>query len=97
MTNEKVNTRKIIRNIFINWGGHGANVLIMFFLSPFIVHTIGTVQYGIWSLVTLLTGYMGVLDLGIRASTGRYVVLYIGQKDHEKVDQTIRTALGFFL
>jgi O-antigen/teichoic acid export membrane protein len=86
----------LMRNILVNWGGHIANLIVMLFLSPFVVNTLGTVQYGIWSLVTVLTGYMGVLDLGIRASTGRFIVLYVGQEDHEKVDQTIRTSLGFF-
>jgi O-antigen/teichoic acid export membrane protein len=88
--------RILVRSLFANWLGLIANIAVMFFLSPFVVNTLGPVEYGIWSLVNLLTGYMGVLDLGIRASTGRYVVLYIGKEDHVKVDQTIRTALGFF-
>jgi O-antigen/teichoic acid export membrane protein len=92
----KNSARILLRNILSNWGGHATNVLVMFFLSPFVVNTLGTVQYGIWSLVNVLTGYMGVLDLGIRASTGRFIVMYIGQEDHEKVNQTIRTSLGFF-
>ncbi len=68
----------------------------MFFLSPFIIHTLGMAQYGIWQLLTVLTGYMGVLDLGVRASTGRYIVLYLGKGDLEKVDETIRTGLGMY-
>jgi O-antigen/teichoic acid export membrane protein len=79
-----------------NWGAHAANLVVMFFLSPFLVHTLGRMEYGIWSLLWVLTGYMGVLDLGVRASTGRHVILYLGKEDHEKVDHTIRTGLGFF-
>jgi O-antigen/teichoic acid export membrane protein len=84
------------RNLLANWLGHGANMVVLLFLSPFVVHTLGKVEYGIWSLLTVLTGYMGILDLGIRASTGRYVILYLGRGDHQKVDETIRTGLGFF-
>jgi len=79
-----------------NWGGHGINLIVMFFLSPFVVHTLGKTEYGIWSLLTVITGYMGVLDLGVRASTGRYIVLYLGKDDYEKLDQTIRTSLGLY-
>ncbi len=86
----------IAQNLLINWFGHFANILVMFLISPFVVNTLGPVQYGIWSLVTVLTGYLGVLDLGVRASTGRFVIFYIGKGDHRKVDETIRTALGFF-
>ncbi|MBW2186470.1 MAG: polysaccharide biosynthesis protein, partial [Deltaproteobacteria bacterium] len=74
MTSAKV----ITRNLFANWIGHGSNLVVMFFLSPFIVHTLGVTQYGVWQILTVLTGYMGILDLGVRASTGRYIILYLG-------------------
>lgn len=84
------------RNLMANWLGHGATLVVLFFLSPFIVHTLGKVEYGLWSLLTVLTGYMGLLDLGIRASTGRFIMLYLGKKDRQAVDETIRTALAFY-
>ncbi len=84
------------RNLAANWIGHGASMVVLFFLSPFVIHTLGLVQYGIWSLLTVVTGYMGILDLGVRASTGRHVTLYIGKEDHQSVDETIRTSLTFF-
>ncbi len=90
------NARIYARNLAANWIGHGANLVVLFFLSPFVIHTLGQVEYAIWSLVTVLTGYMGILDLGVRASTGRHIFLYLGKKDHEKVDATIRTGLGFY-
>jgi O-antigen/teichoic acid export membrane protein len=91
--------RVYARNLAANWLGHGAAAAVMFFLSPFVVHTLGGVrgaEYGIWSLLTVLTGYMGLFDLGLRASTGRHIALYVGKGDGHAVDETIRTALGFF-
>lgn len=84
------------RNLAANWGGHAANLVVMFFLSPFIVHTLGKTEYGIWGLLTVITGYLGIFDLGIRASTGRHIALYVGKGDRDAVDQTIRTGLGFY-
>jgi len=92
MSTARVNAR----NLLANWGGHAAALVVAFFLSPFVVHTLGKVEYGIWSLLAILTGYMGVVDLGVRASTGRYIILYVGRKDERAVDETIRTSLGFF-
>ena len=37
------------RNLFANWVGYGASLLVMFFMSPFVVHTLGDVDYGVWS------------------------------------------------
>jgi O-antigen/teichoic acid export membrane protein len=88
--------RIILRNLTANWVGHGVNLAVMFFLSPFILHTLGITEYGVWQLLTVLTGYMGVLDLGVRASTGRYIILYLGQEEYRKVDETIRTGLGLY-
>lgn len=90
------NARTHARNLAFNWLGHGANMVLLFFLSPFVIHTLGKGDYGLWSLLNVLTGYMGILDLGVRASTGRHITLYVGKGDLEKVDHTIRTALGFF-
>lgn len=86
----------ILKNLTANWIGVGANLIVMFFLSPFIVHTMGITEYGIWQLLIVATGYMGILDLGVRASTGRYIILYLGKGDEKKVDQTIRTGLGLY-
>jgi O-antigen/teichoic acid export membrane protein len=90
------NARVYARNLAANWIGHGASMVVLFFLSPFVIHTLGNIQYGIWSLLSVLTGYMGLLDIGVKASTGRHITLYIGKEDHKSVDETIRTSLSFF-
>ena len=85
-----------LRNLAFNWGAHAASLLVMFFLSPYIVGKLDAVSYGIWSLLNVLTGYMGLFDLGVRASVGRHIALYIGKRDERGVDETIRAGLGFF-
>jgi len=85
-----------LRNLAANWIGHAANMAVMFFLSPFIVNTLGKTEYGVWTLMTLLTGYLGIFDLGVRVSTGRHIALYLGRADHDSVDGTIRTGLGIY-
>ncbi len=84
------------RNLLANWIGHAANLLVAFFLLPFVLHSLGGERYGLWSLLVTLTGYMGVLDLGIRASTGRHVIVYIARGEHELCNATVRASLGFF-
>lgn len=37
------------RNLAANWVGHGAALVVAFFMSPFAVHTLGHVDYGVWS------------------------------------------------
>lgn len=89
-------TRKHLRNLAINWGGHIAAMVVMFFLSPYVVGKLNAVDYGIWSLLTVLVGYMGIADLGVRASVGRHVALYLGKNDRQGVDETIRAGFAIF-
>jgi len=84
------------RNLAVNWIGFGASMVVMFLLSPFVVRTLGETAYGIWSLMTVVMGYMGMCDIGVRASTGRYIILYLGREDHKRLCETVRTSLGLF-
>ncbi len=85
--------RILLRNIFSNWTGYLITVLAGFFVSPFIVHRLGDTGYGLWTLVLSLTGYFGMLDLGIRSSVSRFVARYIALNDHEQVNRTISAAV----
>ena len=92
-----MNTARVYtRNLLANWTAFGANLLVMAFLSPFIMHTLGKEVNGIWTVVNTLITHLGIMDMGIRAGTGRYVVYYVGLNDNEKVNQTIRCGLGFY-
>lgn len=88
--------RRNVRNLAINWSSFALTGSVLFFLSPLVLHSLGAVEYGLWSLLNVLTGYLGIMDLGIRASIGRHIFLYVGREDHDAVDETIRTGLGIF-
>src|ERR1017187_1812201 len=89
--------RIILRNICSNWAGYAVTALIGFFLSPFIVHSLGTTGYGLWTLVLSLTGYFGLLDFGIRSSVGRFVARYLALNDDESGNRILSTAFAILL
>jgi len=89
-------TKRHLYNLAINWGGHLASMVVLFFLSPYIVGMLDASSYGIWTLLNVLAGYMGIFDMGIRASVGRHIALYLGKRDSKGVDETIRAGFGFF-
>lgn len=90
-----VGMRIFTRNLFANWVGLGADILVAFFLTPFIVSSLGLSTYGIWSLLNSVVGYMGLIDLGIRGSTGRYINYYMARNDDVRVNEVICTSLLF--
>jgi O-antigen/teichoic acid export membrane protein len=84
------------KNLLINWFAHVANLGVMLLLSPYVIEKLGKEEWGIWNLLVAVTGYMGILDVGIRAGTGRHIIFHTGRDEHEAVNETIRTSLGFF-
>jgi O-antigen/teichoic acid export membrane protein len=84
---------RILKNVGSSWFALGINILIGFFLSPFIVHRLGDAAFGIWVLIFSLTGYYGIFDFGIRSSIIRYVSKYTATHDVDEVTGIINTAM----
>ncbi len=85
--------RVIVRNILSNWTGAAVAMVVMFFLSPFVVHKLGSAGYGIWVLVGSLTGYFGLLDLGIRPAIVKFTSKYYELQDTDKINEAINSAI----
>ena len=88
--------RTYVRSLMANWIGHGANMVVMLFLSPFVVHSLGTTAYGVWSLLMTVTGYLGLAEIGVRVSTGRYINYHMARGEQGEVDRVVSTSLVFY-
>ncbi len=89
-----VNWRTIIRNVFSNGASYFVTAAVGFFLAPFILHRLGNTGYGLWTLVLSLTGYCGLLDLGIRSSVGRFVARHVALGESDEVSRIASTAFA---
>lgn len=67
---------RLLRNVFSNWTCYAASLIVNFFISPFVVHHLGNTGYGVWTLIVSLTGYLGLLDFGVRGAVTRYVAKF---------------------
>jgi O-antigen/teichoic acid export membrane protein len=83
--------RTLVRNIASNWVGYGVQTVVAFFLTPFILRSLGETRYGVWVLVMGLTGYYGLLDLGLSAGITQYLTRYRAAQNVEKLNQTAST------
>jgi O-antigen/teichoic acid export membrane protein len=84
---------RALKNVGANWLGAGTTLVVGFFLSPFILHRLGDDAYGLWVLMFSLTGYYGLLDLGVRSSVVKYVAQFVASHDHERLCHTINTTI----
>jgi len=86
-------TKIYIRNLGANWIGYIIRLIVLFFLSPFIIHSLGNTAYGVWCLLVSLTGYMGLLDVGLMSSISRYINFYMAKNEQDYLNRVVSTSL----
>lgn len=85
----------LARNALSNWAGFGLQIVTTFFLTPVVLTSLGPTAYGVWALAVGLTGYYGLLDLGVRAGLTQFIARHLATRNYERMNQTAST--GFFL
>src|SRR5580700_2235393 len=85
--------RRIAQNVLSNWLALGIATVVGFFLSPFVVHHLGNLTYGVWVIIISLVGYMNLLDLGLRGAVTRFVSKGTAQENHAESSQAVSGAL----
>ncbi len=84
---------KAAKNVVASWAGLFTHLATGLLLSPYILHRLGDVAFGVWVLVFSLTGYYGLLDMGIRQSVIRYVAKFAATHDDEQLSCFTNTCL----
>lgn len=82
-----------IRGVLFNGLGRCCDVAVTFFMTPFLVHTLGNEQYGIWAILMSLVSYYGLFDLGMRNAGIKYLAEYEATGDHRAMNRLVVTSL----
>ena len=80
--------------------GAGARIGMMvvgFALTPFIVHSLGFLDFGLWATVGALAGYLGILDFGLGGSFVKFIAQYVERNEHASARQVITFGMLFYL
>jgi len=90
-------SQKLVSGAFLRVITLLANLTISFFLTPFIIHSLGDRTYGVWVLVGTFIGYYGLLDFGLSNAVGRYISRAIGANDRTTINRVYNTGFCLFL
>ena len=85
-----------MRGVISNWGAFVFSAVVSFFLSPFVVRSLGETQYGAWVLLGSMVGHLGLLDVGVRAAVTRYIARFHSSGEHEDARRLYSSALHLF-
>ena len=69
--------------VVLNYATLLSNVVVKFLYTPFLLYFLGQSEYGLFSLVMTIVGYMAILDLGFCSTVTRFTLKYdtVGDKD----------------
>lgn len=86
-------TKRFAVNVIMNWIAMAVGMVVPFFLTPFVIRSLGTTAYGIWILAVSTVSYLGILDLGLRSAVIRFVSKAVAQEKPEEATSAIAAAL----
>ncbi|MCW9014602.1 MAG: oligosaccharide flippase family protein [Gammaproteobacteria bacterium] len=93
--------RNIANGIFSHWALVLYNMVVSFFLSPFIVNTLGDLYFGLWVTLMQFTSYMYLLDFGLRNTIVHRTAQAVGGRKTStlvpaiKASMRLSTAIAF--
>lgn len=89
--------RRLTLNSISNVSRYGISLVVAFFITPYMVHTLGDAQFGFWVVLLSFAGYAGILEMGVQPAVVRLVGQAKGQGDLRKLSELISAAFVFFL
>ena len=87
--------RTLLTGILMNWTAFAVSIIVSFFLSPFVVHRLGNIAYGVWVLANSSLTYMALLDLGMRGAVGYFVAKHQARGEHLESSRAVSVGLAF--
>ena len=93
MTTPSSTRATLARNTVASWLSYAAAIVIALALTPLVIRSVGPVGYGVWILLSQLTGYAGLLDVGVQPAVARFVADARARGDEDDRRSIISTAI----
>lgn len=89
--------KSISKNIKYNAASKIITLIINFALLPFIISHTGKEIYGIYILVTTITGFLGIMDFGVTGAIVKYVAEFSGKGAFKRVNEIVSASFSFYM
>jgi O-antigen/teichoic acid export membrane protein len=88
---------RFVTNVIWTLLAVGTSFFTGFFLSRYIIRTLGEARYGIWSLTFAFVESFGLFDLGFRTAVVNFTSRLRARGETDGINQVINTSLVYFL
>jgi O-antigen/teichoic acid export membrane protein len=89
--------RVFARNVLTGWLSNALSVGSALVLTPMVIRGVGSQAYGVWILVNQISGYAGVLDLGVQPAVTKYVARARSVGDRDELRRLISSAVSIHM
>ncbi|RKZ12656.1 hypothetical protein DRQ53_14515 [bacterium] len=93
--------RRVHRRLTLNSASNMARFAVLmavtFFMTPYIVRTLGDAVYGFWVLLMSFLGYASILEMGVQPAVVKMVGQHRAVGANERLKELVTAALVFFL
>lgn len=91
-TPRNINPRDVLLNALSSYGGNLVDIAVFLLLLPFIIDSIGTQSFGLWSLVWAIVTTLSLMDLGFGQTVVKFVAGARGKsREGDRGDRNQRT------
>lgn len=87
----------MFKNVGSNWLVSIVTMMAVYFLTPFTIHKLGDDGYGTWNLINAITGYLGLLVLGVPMASVRSFAQHTATNDRDKLNEAIASSTMLYL
>lgn len=87
----------VLRNIGSNWIVTLVTVAALYLLTPFTIKALGVSGYGTWILIMSISGYLGLLVLGVPMASVRYFAAHAASGDVGKLNEAIGSCAWLYV
>ena len=70
---------------------------VVFIITPYVLHKLGSIKFGIWALTSVLTMYARLGDFGIAKALVKFVAELDVKKKTNTINEMINTAMGLYI
>ena len=85
-----------IRGVAWTAATHATVIGTTFFVTPILFRGLGAERYGLWSIVVALTGYYGLVNMGIGKANTKYIAEFDALGDEQAVCRVVSTGMAMF-
>lgn len=79
--------KQLIINLIANIISFSSSLLIAFFLTPFLISTIGKEAYGFYPMANNFVGYLMIITLALNSMASRFITIEIAKRNYKRAKE----------